>query len=399
MDPNQQVGNSSVPPAPVPGVAPQPVPPMQPAQAVPTFVAPAPDPTPTQVQIQPNNTFVNATTDLLTSSANPLAATAEPLAPSAEPVVPLAPPSLEQAPVEATPDLAALANELSSAPNLTTPPQGATDALLQTPPAENLSLTGGPEPDSPPVLTPSADLMATSTVSAVPDLNAAANELTSAPDPNASSAPEPTQTVAANASATGDFVNDPNATADQGPAKIENTDDNPLVAAAPVPGSIGSAKSYADIQREEAERTAQAAAKKQAKNKMANSLNKLKGFKMNKTTAIILIAVVALVLIGVVVGITVFSGDSNKNSSSSTTPTTPVVQTPAKLTLTCQRSLENDEMAFGSISGNQQNISFLKMAYSRASAQISITPTRQPPRRKMLKLLSIVGAIMTTTAK
>lgn len=124
-----------------------------------------------------------------------------------------------------------------------------------------------------------------------------------------------------------------NATNNQAPA--QNTDDDsedqPITAAAPVPGSIGSAVSYSDVEKKQAEE-----ALKEAKNQ-----NKPK-FKFTRTTILIIIIVVLLVITGIVVAF-IFLNDPKKVPTEASGKNN-VVQATTK-TLTCVRPLTTNETA------------------------------------------------------
>ena len=133
-------------------------------------------------------------------------------------------------------------------------------------------------------------------------------------------------------------------------ANTENIQDSgePIIAAAPVPGSIGSAKSYADIQREEAEKAA----------KMTEANGKKLKLSKNKILIIVL-AVVAL--IGLVVGAFLIFGSSSSSTPTVTITTTSYNDEGASSTLTCSRTLTNDEyVAFGAVGGTWENIFYFK---------------------------------------
>ena len=128
-------------------------------------------------------------------------------------------------------------------------------------------------------------------------------------------------------------------------AKVQPEENQePLVAAAPVPGSIGSAKSYADIRRAEEEKTAKMNASKAGK----ASKNKI---------MIIIIAVIAVALLGIG-GFILFSSGSSKpaqqsGQGGSDTPS----YNPVTSTLSCKRNLATEEYTWvGAISGKQENI-------------------------------------------
>lgn len=124
-----------------------------------------------------------------------------------------------------------------------------------------------------------------------------------------------------------------NTTDNQAPA--QNTDDDsedqPITAAAPVPGSIGSAVSYSDVEKKQAEE-----ALKEAKNQ-----NKPK-FKFTRTTILIIIIVVLLVITGIVVAFIFLNNP--KKAPTEASGKNNVVQATTK-TLTCVRPLTTNEAA------------------------------------------------------
>ena len=124
-----------------------------------------------------------------------------------------------------------------------------------------------------------------------------------------------------------------NTTDNQAPA--QNTDDDsedqPITAAAPVPGSIGSAVSYSDVEKKQAEE-----ALKEAKNQ-----NKPK-FKFTRTTILIIIIVVLLVITGIVVAFIFLNNP--KKAPTEASGKNNVVQATTK-TLTCVRPLTTNETA------------------------------------------------------
>ena len=118
-------------------------------------------------------------------------------------------------------------------------------------------------------------------------------------------------------------------------APAQNTDDDsedqPITAAAPVPGSIGSAVSYSDVEKKQAEE-----ALKEAKNQ-----NKPK-FKFTRTTILIIIIVVLLVITGIVVAFIFLNNP--KKAPTEASGKNNVVQATTK-TLTCVRPLTTNETA------------------------------------------------------
>ena len=118
-------------------------------------------------------------------------------------------------------------------------------------------------------------------------------------------------------------------------APAQNTDDDsedqPITAAAPVPGSIGSAVSYSDVEKKQAEE-----ALKEAKNQ-----NKPK-FKFTRTTILIIIVVVLLVITGIIVAFIFLNNP--KKAPTEASGKNNVVQATTK-TLTCVRPLTTNETA------------------------------------------------------
>lgn len=122
-------------------------------------------------------------------------------------------------------------------------------------------------------------------------------------------------------------------TDNQAPAQStdDDSEDQPITAAAPVPGSIGSAVSYSDVEKKQAEE-----ALKEAKNQ-----NKPK-FKFTRTTILIIVIVVLLVITGIVVAF-IFLNDPKKVPTEASGKNN-VVQATTK-TLTCVRPLTTNETA------------------------------------------------------
>ena len=224
--------------------------------------------------------------------------------------------------------------------------------------AEPIVVATPEEPEGPVNLAPSADfnMPEVATVSATPngtDPNLALNNdpLNPANDPlnpgldsvSEIGTPAPEQ---APSESSENMETNPEENSGETPenAEIRPEDTEPIVAAAPVPGSIGSAKSYADIQREEAEKAAKVAA---AQNKK---------FKFSKNTIlIIVIAVVAVIGLGV--GAFLIFGGSDSTPTPTVTATEPYDEEPAISTLSCKRTLAPDEyVSFGAINGTWENV-------------------------------------------
>lgn len=223
--------------------------------------------------------------------------------------------------------------------------------------------TAAPENNGPVSLAPSSDFQmdAVSTVSAVQngaDGNLAAqNEEVMIGQPldnSASTEQSPASEIGATATeATGVEPENFNEENPEPAKKIsakelkEEFKDDPVIAAAPVPGSIGSAKSYADIQRAEAEKAAKMAAKN------------AKG-PQDKKNIIIIAAIAVIAVIGVVIGgIVMFGG--NATPTPTVAPATEYPEEPDYSTLSCKRNLVPEEyVSYGAVSGTQENVFYFK---------------------------------------
>ena len=119
----------------------------------------------------------------------------------------------------------------------------------------------------------------------------------------------------------------------------EEDEDKPLTAAAPVPGSIGSAVSYADVEKKQAEEAA-----KQAKNQ-----NKPK-IKLSSTAILAIIVGSLFVITGIIFAIIMLS--SPKKAPAEASGKNQVAQAESK-SLTCVRPLSTNETAeIGAAYGN-----------------------------------------------
>lgn len=119
----------------------------------------------------------------------------------------------------------------------------------------------------------------------------------------------------------------------------EEDEDKPLTAAAPVPGSIGSAVSYADVEKKQAEEAA-----KQAKNQ-----NKPK-IKLSSTAILVIIVGGLFVITGIIFAIIMLS--SPKKAPAEASGKNKVAQAESK-SLTCVRPLSTNETAeIGAAYGN-----------------------------------------------
>ena len=323
---------------PTPGLNPTPAP-VAPSPAISTVPVAAPTPT-TTAPTPTTSTPVTPTTDII-AAPNPAATIANAALAGAKPVV------------TTTDDFSA-----STEPSL----QSILDPAL----ADQLLAATEEESVGPVSLTPSADFQSslTATVSAQPnpENNSSAGlglDMMQS-NPYGEANPSTSQFGAseiANSTANQDLqstdfsdsslANHP-AHGEQGKEKIETELlDEPLVAAAPVPGSIGSAKSYADIQRAEVEKTAKMAT--------ANS-----GKRQLTKRTLIIGAVASVVLVGsIVMFIMLFGGQ--KTTPAKPSVTQPTVSEPDLSTLSCRRNLAPEEYSsFGAISGTQENIFYFK---------------------------------------
>lgn len=119
----------------------------------------------------------------------------------------------------------------------------------------------------------------------------------------------------------------------------EEDEDKPLTAAAPVPGSIGSAVSYVDVEKKQAEEAA-----KQAKNQ-----NKPK-IKLSSTAILAIIVGGLFVITGIIFAIIILS--SPKKAPAEASGKNKVAQAESK-SLTCVRPLSTNETAeIGAAYGN-----------------------------------------------
>lgn len=119
----------------------------------------------------------------------------------------------------------------------------------------------------------------------------------------------------------------------------EDQEDQPLVAAAPTPGSIGSAISYTDFEKKQAEEVA-----KKVKNQ-----NKPK-IKINRTTILIIVAAVLFVIAGIILALMFLSEPQKKPTQA--TGKNQVEKASTKM-LTCVRPLStNESTEVGAAYGN-----------------------------------------------
>ena len=323
---------------PTPGLNPTPAP-TTPSPAISTV--PVATPTPTTTAPTPTtSTPVTPTTDII-ATPNPAATIANAALAGAKPVV-------------------------TTTDDFSAPTEPSMQSILDPALADQLLAATEEENVGPVSLTPSADFQSslTATVSAQPnpENNSSAGlglDMMQS-NPYGEANPSTSQFGAseiANSTANQDLqstdfsdsslANHP-AHGEQGKEKIETELlDEPLVAAAPVPGSIGSAKSYADIQRAEVEKTAKMAT--------ANS-----GKRQLTKRTLIIGAVASVVLVGsIVMFIMLFGGQ--KATPAKPSVAQPTVSEPDLSTLSCRRNLAPEEYSsFGAISGTQENIFYFK---------------------------------------
>ena len=200
---------------------------------------------------------------------------------------------------------------------------GSTGATVNTSTSGTSSTSSDSNISDRPQFSPSENLTQTATVSASmqgSDLNT-----TSLTDSSF------TQTPATQTSAT--------QTQETAESDEEEDEDKPLTAAAPVPGSIGSAVSYADVEKKQAEEAA-----KQAKNQ-----NKPK-IKLSSTAILAIIVGGLFVITGIIFAIIMLS--SPKKAPAEASGKNKVAQAESK-SLTCVRPLSTNETAeIGAAYGN-----------------------------------------------
>lgn len=323
---------------PTPGLNPTPAP-TTPSPAISTV--PVATPTPTTTAPTPTtSTPVTPTTDII-ATPNPAATIANAALAGAKPVV-------------------------TTTDDFSAPTEPSMQSILDPALADQLLATTEEESVGPVSLTPSADFQSslTATVSAQPNpennssVGLGLDMMQSNPYGEANpSTPQFGASEIANSTTNQDLQStdfsdsslaNHSAHGEQGKEKIETELlDEPLVAAAPVPGSIGSAKSYADIQRAEVEKTAKMAT--------ANS-----GKRQLTKRTLIIGAVTSVVLVGsIVMFIMLFGGQ--KATPAKPSVTQPTVSEPDLSTLSCRRNLAPEEYSsFGAISGTQENIFYFK---------------------------------------
>ena len=284
----------------------------------------------------PTNNQPTNPSSVVNNTAAPSSASAAPTSPvSAAPSSPIPAPT-------ASPELDSLMSELSNY-------QPTTDDLQpSTRSSASMESTSNTSPSS---LAPTDPTLSVSSFSAAP--SASNSGITSDPglmfDPVQSqqddSALDSTPfTASAQAQSSVDMVGGEQASqtaqteANEG-GNQEEQEEQPLVAAAPAPGSIGSAISYADFEKKQAEEAA-----KQAKNQ-----NKPK-IKLNRTMILIIAAAVLFVIAGIVFALMFLSEPQKKPTQAA--GKNQVEKASTKM-LTCVRPLSTNESSeVGAAYGN-----------------------------------------------
>lgn len=284
----------------------------------------------------PTNNQPTNPSSVVNNTAAPSSASAAPTSPvSAAPSSPIPAPT-------ASPELDSLMSELSNYQPTTDDLQSSTRS------SASMESTSNTSPSS---LAPTDPTLSVSSFSAAP--SASNSGLTSDPglmfDPVQSqqddSALDSTPfTASAQAQSSVDMVGGEQASqtaqteANEG-GNQEEQEEQPLVAAAPAPGSIGSAISYADFEKKQAEEAA-----KQAKNQ-----NKPK-IKLNRTMILIIAAAVLFVIAGIVFALMFLSEPQKKPTQAA--GKNQVEKASTKM-LTCVRPLSTNESSeVGAAYGN-----------------------------------------------
>lgn len=294
------------------------------------------NPLPTNNQLTNPSSAVN--NPAVPSSASAAPASPVSAAPSSPTPAPAAPSSPTPSPT-ASPELDSLMSELSNY-------QPTTDDLQpSTRPSASMESTPNTSPSS---LAPTDPTLSVSSFSAAP--SASNSGLNSDPglmfDPVQSqqddSALDSTPfTASASTQPSVDVVGSEQAsqTAQTEANEDDDQEEQPLVAATPAPGSIGSAISYADFEKKQAEEAA-----KQAKNQ-----NKPK-IKLNRTMILIIAAAVLFVIAGIIFAL-MFLGEPQKKPTQAAGKNQ--VEKASTKILTCVRPLSTNESSeVGAAYGN-----------------------------------------------
>ena len=287
---------------------------------------------------QPTNPSSAVNNPAVPSSASAAPASPVSAAPSSPTPAPAAPSSPTPAPT-ASPELDSLMSELSNY-------QPTTDDLQpSTRPSASMESTPNTSPSS---LAPTDPTLSVSSFSAAP--SASNSGLNSDPglmfDPVQSQQDDSVLdstpfTASASTQSSVDMVGSEQAsqTAQTEANEDDDQEEQPLVAATPAPGSIGSAISYADFEKKQAEEAA-----KQAKNQ-----NKPK-IKLNRTMILIIAAAVLFVIAGIVFALMFLSEPQKKPTQAA--GKNQVEKASTKM-LTCVRPLSTNESSeVGAAYGN-----------------------------------------------
>ena len=287
---------------------------------------------------QPTNPSSAVNNPAVPSSASAAPASPVSAAPSSPTPAPAAPSSPTPAPT-ASPELDSLMSELSNY-------QPTTDDLQpSTRPSASMESTPNTSPSS---LAPTDPTLSVSSFSAAP--SASNSGLNSDPglmfDPVQSQQDDSVLdstpfTASAQVQSSVDMVGSEQAsqTAQTEANEDDDQEEQPLVAATPAPGSIGSAISYADFEKKQAEEAA-----KQAKNQ-----NKPK-IKLNRTMILIIAAAVLFVIAGIVFALMFLSEPQKKPTQAA--GKNQVEKASTKM-LTCVRPLSTNESSeVGAAYGN-----------------------------------------------
>ena len=295
------------------------------------------NPLPTNNQPANPSSVVNNTTTPSSASAAPASpVSAAPSSPTPAPTTASSSPT--PAPT-ASPELDSLMSELSNYQPTTDDLQSSTGA------GASMESTSNTSPSS---LTPTDPTLSVSSFSAAP--SASNSGLNSDPglmfDPvqsqqNDSALDSTPFTASAQVQSSVDMVGgeQTSQTAQTEASEDDNQEEQPIVAAAPAPGSIGSAISYADFEKKQAEEAA-----KQAKNQ-----NKPK-IKLNRTMILIIAAAVLFVIAGIIFALMFLSEPQKKPTQAA--GKNQVEKASTKM-LTCVRPLSTNESSeVGAAYGN-----------------------------------------------
>ena len=286
----------------------------------------------TNNQTQTSSPVANTTTSS-SASVSPVAPTTSP---SPAPVINTSPSSLSSAPT-ASPELDSLMTELNNYQLTTDDLQPSTQPEASVDSASNSPLSS---------FTPTDPTLSVASFSATP--NPSDSGLVSDPVQNQQPG-SVLDSVSPTVSTPTPLGTEMTIGSDQAPQSgqaeagddesKEDQEDQPLVAAAPTPGSIGSAISYADFEKKQAEEVA-----KKVKNQ-----NKPK-IKINRTTILIIVAAVLFVIAGIILALMFLSEPQKKPTQA--TGKNQVEKASTKM-LTCVRPLStNESTEVGAAYGN-----------------------------------------------